>query len=219
MKRTDGIVNIQIISISLYVAFQIFSDVLSTKIAYIPLIALAVDGGTVIYPFTFTLRDFVHKSCGKDNARRLIFISAAINVLMVLLFIGVGMLPAESSWPNQGAYQAILMPIWRITLASIIAEVISELIDTEIFDYYYRRMRDVLGVLVSNSVALVIDSVLFALIAFSGTMPWRTVAEIALANVLIKAALTLISLPTIRLIPRSLDAASAVVRRAKPRRK
>lgn len=202
VRGAENLFNVQMLSISLYVSFQIFSDVLSTKIAMLPLLALAVDGGTIIYPFTFTLRDFVHKSCGKAIARRLIFVSASINVVMVLLFLAVGKMPADPSWPFQGAFESVLLPVWRITLASIVAEIISELIDTEIFDVFYRKGFDMRGVLFSNMIALVIDSAVFTALAFAGSYPVSVIFQIAVANVLIKAALTIISMPSIKLIPR-----------------
>ena len=197
-----NIFNFQLLIIALYVAFQIFSDILSTKITYLPILKLAVDGGTIIYPLTFTLRDFVHKSCGKRNAQKLIFVSALINIIMVGLFFVVGIMPASSDWPHQLAYEAILMPIWRITLASIVAEVISELIDTEVFDAFYKKAKEFLGVFVSNGIALFIDSIIFSAIAFAGVLPFSIVVEIAISNIFIKAILTIISIPSIKFIPR-----------------
>ena len=61
--------HIPLLSASLYVAFQLIANILSTKITVLPIFHLAVDAGTVIYPFTFTLRDFVHKTWGKSNSR------------------------------------------------------------------------------------------------------------------------------------------------------
>ncbi len=191
-----------IFSISCYVAFQIFSDILSTKIAFITFLGLAIDGGTVIYPLTFTLRDFIHKTVGKENARQIILLSGILNIIMVLLFLFVGKLPADSSWAFQDAYDNILLPIWRITIASIIAEIISELIDTEIFSLIIKKWkkRDVLASLGSNFVSLLFDSVIFGFIAFSHTMPFNVVIQIIISNILVKAVMSIISSPAIKLI-------------------
>ena len=193
------------LAIAMYIAFQIFSDVLSTKIALLPLIGLAVDGGTIIYPLTFTVRDFVHKTLGKDMARKVVITAAILNIVMVVLFWIIGTLPADPYWGLQDAYMAILMPVWRITLASIVAEVFSELVDTEIFSRIYHRFegkKDTLAVLASNGVALVIDSVIFSVIAFAGALPWNVVGEIIIANILIKGVMSLLSAPIVNLVPR-----------------
>lgn len=201
MKRKNFI-DIGILSVSLYVSFQIFSDILSVKITSLPFIQLAIDGGTVIYPFTFTLRDFVHKTWGKARSRQVVITAGVLNLLMATLFWLVGKMPAEPTWHLQQAYESILMPFWRITIASIIAEIVSELIDTEIFDRVYRKLGDIRAVLFSNSAALVVDSFIFTFVAFLGALPLATVLSVMLANILIKLAVTLISLPTIKLVPR-----------------
>jgi uncharacterized PurR-regulated membrane protein YhhQ (DUF165 family) len=84
----------------------------------------------------------------------------------------------------------------------MIAEVFSELIDTEVFDRVYRRFGDIKAVLFSNGIALVIDSFIFSFIAFAGVLPLITVLSITLSNIIVKMAVTLISLPTIKLVPR-----------------
>lgn len=195
------------LAISMYVAFQIFADILSTKIAFLPLLNLAVDGGTIIYPLTFTVRDFVHKTLGKKIARQVVIMAGILNVIMVGLFWLIGKLPADVSWGYQEAYMSILMPVARITLASIIAEVFSELIDTEIFSRIYKKFgqKDILAVLVSNGVALVVDSFIFGFIAFTGALPMEVVWQIILANVLIKGVMSLLSAPIIKLIPRRVE--------------
>ncbi|EKD76350.1 MAG: hypothetical protein ACD_43C00143G0001 [uncultured bacterium] len=194
-------INIPIASASLYVACQLIANILSTKIALLPWIHLSVDGGTIIYPLSFTVRDFVHKSCGKRVARQVVIIAAALNVLMVLLFWLIGKMEPDPTWAFQAAYESVLMPVWRITAASIIAQIISELVDTEIFSLVYKKIGDMLGVLFSNSVALVIDSVIFCGIAFIGNLPMITVWQIIITNIIIKFIITLISIPTIKLIP------------------
>ncbi len=197
--------NLGLLSASLYVSFQIFANILSTKIAILPLLNLAVDGGTIIYPFTFTLRDFVHKTWGKKNSRQVVIIAGLLNLVMVLLFIAVAALPADPTWPYQEAFEKILLPVWRITIGSIVAQIIAELIDTEIFSMIYKKVGDMTAVLASNGIALVVDSILFSLIAFYGAMPFNVVLQIIISNILIKFVITLISIPSIKLVPRKVD--------------
>ena len=70
-----------------YVSFQLFANILSTKIVLLPLINLSVDGGTIIYPLTFTLRDFVHKT-GAASARQPVVLAGLLNLVMVGLLVG-----------------------------------------------------------------------------------------------------------------------------------
>jgi len=184
-----------------YVAAQILADVASLRILFIG--GFSVDGGTLIYPFTFTLRDMVHKVAGVMVARTLIFTAAAINLVMAGLFYIVSILPPDLTVGPQAEFSVVLSPVIRIVLASITAEIISELIDTEVYKAWVQRMgqRYQWGrVLVSNSVSVPIDSAVFVAIAFLGAVPFAVALSIFFANVLIKGLVTLLSIPGIYLV-------------------
>jgi uncharacterized integral membrane protein (TIGR00697 family) len=184
-----------------YVAAQIFADIASLRILFIA--GLSIDGGTLIYPFTFTLRDMVHKTAGVAVARTLIFTAAAINLFMAGLFWLVSALPADATVGEQLEFGVVLAPVLRIVLASILAEVISELIDTEVYKAWVNRMgqrRQWGRVLASNAVSVPVDSAIFVLVAFAGALPAGVVFSIFIANMLVKFAVTVISIPAIYLV-------------------
>jgi uncharacterized integral membrane protein (TIGR00697 family) len=195
------------IVVSAYIAAQVLADVASLKIVSIG--GLSLDGGTLIYPFTFTIRDLVHKIAGKQVARLLIFLAAGINLVMAGVFRIVAALPADLEVGTQTDFGAVLAPVWTIVVASIIAEVTSELIDTEVYQRWVGRFGDRWQwgrVLASNSVAVPIDSALFVWLAFGGLLPGSealatgVLLSIFWANVLIKGAVTLVSIPWIYLV-------------------
>jgi queuosine precursor transporter len=186
---------------SLYVAAQMLADIASLRI--LSLGGLSVDGGTLVYPFTFTLRDMVHKVAGISTARALIFTAAIVNLAMALLFLAVSALPADPSVGPQLEFSAVLAPVWRIVIASIVAEVVAELIDGEVYQAWVNRHADRwqwMRVLTSNAISVPLDSVLFSVLAFGWVLPWPVVWSIALANVLIKFGVTVISMPWIYLV-------------------
>jgi len=205
MNNQKNAIRYAIISSSCYVAFQVIANILSSKITILPFTSLAIDGGTIIYPLTFTLRDFVHKTIGKKESRVVVILAAAINLMMVGLFWIIGKMPADSSWNYQEAYNVILLPVWRITIGSIIAQIISELIDTEAFSIFYKYVGDIKAVIISNTIALIFDSIIFSLIAFSGTLSLQVVFQIIVANIIIKFFVSVLSSPFIKLIPRSVS--------------
>ena len=182
-----------------YVAAQILADVSSLKI--VEVFGRAIDGGTFIYPVTFTLRDLVHKLAGKRVARTLIVTAAAFNLLMAGLFWLVDAVPAVAgSGASTDFFGDVLGPVWRIVIASIVAEVVSELIDTEVYSAWVARFgagKQWGRVLTSNAVALPIDSVLFALIAFAGDLPADVITEIIVLNIIFKGVITIVSIPLI----------------------
>ncbi len=186
---------------SAYIAAQMLADIASLRI--ISVAGFAVDAGTLVYPFTFTLRDLVHKIAGKSAARTLIFAAALINLAMAGLFWVVSQLPADLATGPQTTFGEVLAPVWRIVLASIVAEVVSELVDTEVYQRWVDRFRERHQwgrVLASNSIAVPLDSVLFVSIAFIGVLPSAVVWEVFWVNVVIKGLVTLISIPWIYLV-------------------
>jgi len=181
-----------------YIAAQMMADIASLKILNIA--GFSVDGGTLVYAITFTLRDMVHKTAGIKTARALVIAGAVINVVMAGMFWLISILPPDLSVGTQEAFNQVLAPVWRIVIASIISEVLSELIDTEVYQLWvnkYGPKKQWLRVLTSNGVSIPLDSMLFSWIAFGGTMPAAIVWSIVLSNVLIKFAITLFSLPGI----------------------
>ena len=184
--------------VALYVAAQVLADITSLRILTIA--GFSVDGGTLIYPLTFTLRDLIHKVGGATAARMAIFTAAGINLGMVGLFWLVGVLPPDLSVGPQTAFADLLGPVARIVAASIVAEVVSELLDTEAYRWWVRRLgeRHQWGrVLVSNGVAIPVDSALFVTIAFAGVLPTEVVVSIFWANVIVKGVVGLASIPLI----------------------
>jgi hypothetical protein len=187
-----------VILISAYIAAQMISDIGSLKI--IPLLGFSMDAGTFIYPITFTLRDLVHKTMGKSASQTMIFSAAVINLLMAVFFWFVSALPGDPMVGSQNSFGAVLAPVWRIVIASILAEVVSELLDTEIYHLWKKRMgprHQWSRVLVSNSVSIPVDSLLFAVLAFWGTYQGYVIAGIILTNMLIKWITTIVSIPLI----------------------
>lgn len=184
-----------------YVAAQLLADIGSLKIALIA--GLSIDAGTLIYPFTFTLRDLVHKTGGIAVARLLIISAAAINIVMALYFQIAAALPPDPAVGVQAEFAVVLTPLWRIVIASIVAEVIAELTDSEVYHRVWRRLgarHQWARVLLSNAVSVPLDSTLFTLIAFAGDLPTDVVIGIFISNMVVKFAMTLISLPSIYLV-------------------
>jgi len=204
MNRSDKIVSFTIsgvLVVAAYIAAQMLSDLLSLKIALVA--GFSIDAGTFIYPFTFTLRDLVHKLLGRAAARAVIVAAGVINLAMAGLFAFAAWLPPDPTWSLQREFAAVLAPVWRIVVASIVAEIASEFADTEMYHAWVTRVTrryQWARVLVSNAVSVPLDSLIFCWGAFGGQLPVATVWSIFWANVLVKGAVTLVSMPGIYLV-------------------
>ena len=190
-----------ILIICSYIACQMISNIASVKIANV--LSLAVDGGTFLYPLAFTIRDMAHKTIGKRNTQKLIIVSAIINIFTPIYFYIVSQLPADSSWEFNEAFQTTLSPIMRITIASIVASTLSELVDTEIYHFFVSKITNKfqwLRVLISNAFSIPVDNFLFVIVAFWGVLPIDALIGIFIFNFFVKYAVTIISVPMIYLV-------------------
>ena len=200
-KQLSTIPTVGIVVISIYIAAQLLSDIASLKITSIA--GFSMDAGTFIYPLTFTIRDLVHKRLGKQVARKIIILAAGINLFMALFFQFTAWLPQDPSWGLGREFAAVLGPVWRIVIASIVAEVISEMLDTEIYHLWQNRITEKyqwMRVLSSNAVSIPVDSLIFCWGAFGFALPHEVVWSIFFANVIVKGAVTIVSLPAIYLV-------------------
>lgn len=199
MKKTNLVIAIA----AAYLLCQIIADVTAVKM--VELFGLAVPAAVFIYALTFTLRDVAHKQLGKKTTIFLVITAGVVNVLMALYFMLTVSLKPAVFWGNQESYAMILGVVPRIVAASIIAEIVSELIDTEIYQKWidkFPRAPQWTRVLVSNAISLPIDSVLFVGIAFIGTMPLNALFSVMIGQIIIKAIITLISMPLIYIVPK-----------------
>ncbi len=205
------VTRVAIAAVGAYVGAQVIADVTSLKIGVVG--GRAVDLGTFVYPITFTLRDVVHKALGKRAARTMVVTAAVVNLAMAAYLQWAASVPADASYPLGDEFQAVLGPLWRIVVASIVAEVVSGLLDTEVYHWFVRRVttrHQWARVLVSNGVSVPVDNVLFAVLAFGAvpgfadhalTLPWATVWDIFVVNLTVKALVSLASVPLIYLTP------------------
>lgn len=188
-----------------YIALQMMSDIAATKVIVIG--PLVMDAG-FIYSLTFTWRDLIHKRLGIQAARTSILLAGVTNVVMALYFQLVVWLEPETSWADAGgqtAWAFVFGLVPRIVVASIIAEVLSELTDTEVYRVWMERRTRALPqwtrVLASNAISIPLDSLLFVTIAFAGVLSTDALAAMFLTNILVKGFFSLLSMWLIYVVP------------------
>ena len=134
---------------------------------------IAVDGGIIVFPLTYVLGDLIMELYGKKIANYIIYMSFFVNVLAVLIFAMVGLLPEYAGWGNQEAYNTILGFMPRVAMASLMAFVLSGLMNNYIFEKIKKRTGEKklwMRFIGSSLVAKFVDSLIFETIAFLGVL-------------------------------------------------
>ncbi len=202
--------------VSVYVASSLIANIMSIRA--VEIFGWAVDAGTLTYPLTFTLRDMIHKVGGITAARTAIIAGVVLNLAMVVCLKVAAVLPADMSVGPQKEFGQVLGTAWRIVLASVLAQLLAEMADTEVYQRFVNRFgrRVQFGrVLASNAISVPLDSVLFCVVAFGGVFPASTIWQFIVANVVIKVIASFVTAPTIYLVP-DFDVTLAGLRSATP---
>jgi uncharacterized integral membrane protein (TIGR00697 family) len=205
-KRTTWAI---VVLVGGYIFCQVLADIAATKLVAIGSVVLPA--GTFVFAATFTLRDLLHKRLGKEWARACIWTAAGLNLLMALYLQGMAAVPAPQFYPFAEEWSAIFGFVPAVVLASIAAELVSELIDTEVYHWWWQRQAGApqwSRVLVSNAVSLPIDSLVFAGLGFlllpplfgAEALPPAAIPAIVGGQVLWKGVITLLSMPAIYLV-------------------
>jgi uncharacterized integral membrane protein (TIGR00697 family) len=105
-------------------------------------------------------------------------------------------LPAPGFFADARAYDTVFGSTPRIVFASLVAYLVSSLVDVEIYHLWHIRVKrwKLTRVLVSNGISTFVDSCLFIFLAFYGTHP---VIPLVKGQYLVKMAITVLSLPLI----------------------
>ncbi|HHZ19757.1 MAG TPA: queuosine precursor transporter [Firmicutes bacterium] len=180
----------------MFVAVLLISNVASTKI--VALGPFVFDGGTLLFPLSYIFGDVLTEVYGYRNSRRVIWTGLAANLLMVFVFWVIAKMPAAPDWHLQQAFASILLATPRIVGASVIAYFAGEFANS----YLLSRMKiasqgrqlwkRTIG---STLVGQLVDTLLFAVIAFAGTMPGGVLLALIISNYLMKVGIEVLNTP------------------------
>lgn len=180
----------------LFVAILIISEITSTKL--ISFWHIQTAGAIILFPISYIMSDILTEVYGYARARRVMWIGFGSLILMSVVLILVGIMPAAPSWHNQHAYDLILGFVPRLSMASIIAYWVGGFAN----DFTLAKMKiwtkgkmlwsRTIG---STVVGQAVDSFLFIGIAFYGIIPTPVVLQIALTQYCLKVAYEAVATP------------------------
>lgn len=187
-----------LILVCLYVACEIIANVTAGK----PVLVwgIVVPSAVFIYTITFTLIDLIHEVYGRSGSRMVVYGAFLANIVLAGYAYLVVHLPTPGFFADARAYDTVFGSTPRIVFASLVAYLVSSLVDVEIYHLWRSRVKrwKWTRVLVSNAVSTFVDSCLFIFLAFYGTHP---VIPLVKGQYLVKMIITVLSLPLIY-IPR-----------------
>jgi uncharacterized integral membrane protein (TIGR00697 family) len=166
--------------------------------------------GVLLWPLEFVMTDIVNEFYGPKAVRRISLTAVAlISYAFIMYFIAIGV-PAADFWIGSGtangidnmqnSFNAIFGQGMRIIIGSLVAFLVSQLVDVFVFHRIKRVTGDKhiwLRATGSTLVSQLIDSYIVLFIAFSGVFSWQMILAIGLMNYLYKFTMALILTPVI----------------------
>ena len=187
----------------LFVAILMISNTVVVKLIGIG--PFVFTGAFLIFPLSYIFGDILTEVYGFKVTRKLIWAGFLTQILMALCYWLVQIMPSASVWPNQIAYETILGVVPRIVFASIIAYCAGEFANS----YIMSKMKILTNgkylwtrTIGSTVVGQLLDSSIFLLLAFAGTVPIRVIFSMMIVmyigKVLYEAILTPITYFVVR---------------------
>lgn len=159
----------------LLITLYLTANLMAVKVISIGPLAL-FDAGTITFPIAYMLSDVLAEIWGYRTAKKVIFLTFACNALMVI-FTAIGIiLPYPDYMAEvQTAYSTVYTYVPRIVVASLISFLAGDIMNAKILVLMRDRAENGrhlwMRTIGSSAAGYLIDTVLFVLIAFSGTSP------------------------------------------------
>src|SRR5512133_3489357 len=181
------------ILVALFVAVLLISNIASTKILI--LWKFTFDGGTIMFPLSYIFGDILTEVYGFKRFSGVILLGFFSALLMSLVLYVVQILPAAADWHNQQAFESVLGFIPRIVIASLIAYFVGEFSNSITLSVIKIRTKGKflwIRTIFSTIIGEGIDTIVFCMIAFYGTLPGNVLWAIILSNYIFKCAVEIL---------------------------
>lgn len=174
--------------------------------------------GVLLWPLEFVMTDIVNEYYGPKAVRRISFTAVALIAYAFLMyFIAIGV-PAADFWrpvnvsngvPDmQAAFSGIFGQGMRIIVGSIVAFLVSQIVDVTVFHRIKRATGEKhvwLRSTGSTLVSQIVDSYIVLFIAFWGIFSWQQILAFGIMNYIYKATMAIVLTPVIYLVEERIE--------------
>ncbi len=163
----------------------------------VDMFGLSVTLGNVIYGTTFLATDILSEKYGGRDARKGVLIGFFTTVTFTLMSQVNLLFVPNSADVVSDAMKTVFSFMPRICVASVIAYLVSNMLDTFTYDFIRKHFPNQLWLRNNGSTltSQIVDSFLFTIIAFAGTFDWLTIIELSLTTYAIKVIVSLCDTP------------------------
>ncbi len=97
---------------------------------------LTLQAGQLVAPLWFITSDIIAEVYGYKNAKKILMAGFICQIIFTLICTMLNHLPYPAFWDNKTSYENVFSDIWRISIASLIAFLISGIINIRLVTYW-----------------------------------------------------------------------------------
>ncbi|OQP45467.1 hypothetical protein A4H97_32505 [Niastella yeongjuensis] len=181
-------------------------------------LAFTLTCGVLLWPLEFVMTDIINEFYGPKAVRRISFIAVGLISYAFLMFYLAIHVPAADFWvasrKDQGipdmqlAFDGIFGQGMRIILGSLVAFLVSQIVDVTVFHKIKKRTGEKhvwLRATGSTVVSQLVDSYIVLFIAFSGIFTWQQILAIGMMNYTYKFLMAIILTPVIIIVEKRIE--------------
>ena len=186
--------------VGLYIMGVLASNIMAGKFAGI--LGWSIPTGVFAFPITFAVTDIINEIWGPEEATNTVYLGFTANIVFILMIAFSVLLPPHELWGNQEAWVAVLGSVPRIAIAGLLTFLVSQNWDV----WVYNKLKILTGgkhLWIRNNVSTLtsqlLDTALFTILAFAGSMPLNLMLEITFTQWAVKSILAVVDTPFVYL--------------------
>lgn len=160
--------------------------------------SITLPAAVILFPITYIFGDIFTEVYGFKKARTIIWLGFGCSFFAVAVYLLTIALPHPDFWDGQEAYRTVLGTTPRVALASFIGYLVGEFSNSVVLSRLKVAtegkklwVRTILSTLVGEG----LDSIIFIMISFWGTMDNATVLQMILYQYLFKVCYEILFTP------------------------
>ena len=170
----------------------------------IDLFGLPVTLGNVLYGSTFLCTDILSENFGGKMHAKSMIVDDEYTIIGSMNFSNSGMILSQLSLqfvPNDSDFitphlKAVFEVVPRLTLASIVAFVCSNTLDTYLYEFWSKFTKKIwIRNNASTMISQAVDIIVFGLIGWTGLFPWDVVWDLIWTSYVIKILIAALDTP------------------------
>ena len=185
-----------VVVVALFITTLITANITAVKL--VGLFGLVLPAAVVVFPISYICGDVLTEVYGYRVARRVIWLGFLCNLLAVVAIYLGGILPAAPFWEGQVAYETILGYTPRLLAASFLAYLVGEFANAIVL----AKMKVTTNgrwlwsrTIGSTIIGQGLDSLVFIVLAFVGTIPASAMLAAIMTQWLVKSLYEVLATP------------------------